>query len=582
MILLLAQLVAPPVQTGPVRLPGPDVQEQRSRRPGKGGKPPVVIEETPAITPSAPETPAPAPSGPQGQPPAAAPGKPGAPSTTLPLQPPPTVTGPLPFGAAELQTLLAPCLGIAAVKERLDACAAALSARLVTDGYVNTRVYVTSTTGAGSLEVVPGRIVELRVNGSDARLNRRVQRLLRPFQGQVLNLADVEQQLQLLRRQPGVGAVRANLSRLGSDASQAVLVINIRPGTLPWQGDLSVRDDGSSGSGQYRSVATFLKPSLITRGDTFLVYGEVDNSADPNFGSLITSLSYTLPLSDQVSFTGAFGFSRRNLLELPAPANSFSSSQYQGFGQLEWVFSETLKQRWNLFLAFSENRSNTFINDNALPSTVPTVISSPTSGYLRFGVAGSGINRSTAWSGNAYLLQSAPAAMPWDQRQQLQQAGIEPGQATAVGTLLSAAWAFAPSWQLNARVAGQLAFNPLLSSMQFAVGSDVGIRGLPGQLISGDSGLLGTVETVWTFWQKKGQALQLVPFIGAGQVSTTVSGVNFTDSAGSGGVLVRWLAGDNWSTELGWVAQFLTADNPGPWVNSSLGNGVYFKVGYRF
>lgn len=255
-----------------------------------------------------------------------------------------------------------------------------------------------------------------------------------------------------------------------------------------------MRDDGANGTGQYRAVATFLKPSAMARGDSLLLYGEADSSADPNFGSLITSLSYTLPVTDQINLTGAFGFSRRNLIELQQPLNGFSSSQYQGFGQVEWVFSESLKQRWNLFLAFSENRSNTFINDQALPSTVQTAISSPTTGYLRFGIAGSGISRSAAWSGNAYVLQGVPAAMPADQVQQLQQAGIDPGQATAIGSLISGAWAFAPSWQLNARVAGQFAFNPLLNAMQFALGSDVGIRGLPGQLISGDTGVLGTLE----------------------------------------------------------------------------------------
>jgi len=568
MFLLLAQLVAPPVQVGPVRLPGPDAQEQRQPRPGSGPKPPALIE-APAQPPSA------QPAAPGAQPPV-------SPTPLAGLQPRPVIEGQVPLAPAELETLLAPCLAIVSAQERLNACAAALSARLVALGYVNSRVFVTSSVGAGRLEVVPGRIVELRVNGSDAVLNRRVQRLLRPLRGQVLNLGEVEQQLQLLRRQPGVGSVRANLSRLGSDVSQAVLVINITSGSSPWQGDLSVRDDGSNGSGQYRSVATFLKPSLAMRGDTFLIYGEVDNSADPNFGSLITSLSYTLPVADRLNFTGAFGFSRRNLVELPAPASSISSSQYQGFGQLEWVFSETLKQRWNLFLSFSENRSNTFINDQALPSTVPTVISSPTSGYLKLGVGGSGISRSSAWSGNAYLLQGVPAAMPADQRQDLQTAGIDPGQATAIGTLISGAWAFAPSWQVNARVAGQYAFNPLLNAMQFALGSDVGIRGLPGQLISGDTGILGTLETVWTFWQKKGQALQLVPFIGAGQVTTTVLGYTLEDSVGSGGLLVRWLGGDNWSAELGWVEQFFDADNPGPWQTSSLGNGVYFKLGYRF
>jgi len=128
-------------------------------------------------------------------------------------------------------------------------------------------------------------------------------------------------------------------------------------------------------------------------------------------------------------------------------------------------------------------------------------------------------------------------------------------------------WAFAPSWQLQLRGGGQIAFRPLSSAMQFTLGSDVGIRGLPGQLISGDSGWLGSGELAWTFWQKRITALQLVPFLGAGGVTSSANGFSFNDTVGAGGVLVRWLQGNQWSTELGWVNSFQTSDNPGPWTD---------------
>lgn len=117
---------------------------------------------------------------------------------------------------------------------------------------------------------------------------------------------------------------------------------------------------------------------------------------------------------------------------------------------------------------------------------------SPQIGYLRVG-----------WSGNVYALQGIGSLTPANQISELGQAGIVPGQATAVGGLISAAWGFAPSWQLNLRAGGQVAFNPLSPTMQFTLGSDVGLRGLPDQLIGGDNGWLGTGEVVWTFWQRR-------------------------------------------------------------------------------
>lgn len=578
MLLLLAQLVAPPVQVGPVRLPGPAAGEQRPVQPGRPSEPRPDVQTEPSLTaPPAGQgeqvVPAPAPAPLPGRP-AGAP-----PQDAVPL---PRIEGSLPYGAEELPRILAPCLSLSDPAERLNACAAALNARLVTQGYVNTRVYVSSPPEPPGLRVVEGRIVELRVSGSDERLNRRVRRLLRPLQGDVLYLPRVERQLQLLRRQPGVAAVRGNLTRLGSDPSQAVLLVSVNAGSQPWQGDFSLRNDGSNGSGEFRGVATLVKPSLALNGDTLLLYGEVNADDQPEFGSLISSLSYSVPIQDQLSLTAAFGYSRRNLIELPSPADGFSTSQYQGLGQLEWVLKESLSNRWGLFAAYSANRSNTYFRDQALPAVVPEVVRSPSSGYLRLGFSGSGISERLGWGGNAYLLQGIASAVPQRQRQELAQIGVEPSQSRAIGGLISVAWGFAPSWQLNLRAAGQLAFQPLLNSMQFSLGSDVGLRGLPGQLISGDNGLLGSVETVWTFWRNRHHALQLVPFIGAGRVSTSIDGTRFSDDVGSGGALVRWLAGDNWSTELGWVKPFAASNNTGPWSDWLLGQGLYVRLGYRF
>ena len=567
--LLLAQLVAPPLQNSPVRLPGNGGVDQR---PAPEARPrPVDLEPTPAASPD-------------GSPPSSPPRSGGLQGPVVPAVPgrQPAVSGLSTYSTAVLAAILAPCSAIADRDERLQACAAALTARLVADGYVNSRVYTRADPAPGSLEVVEGRIVEIQVSSPDPWLVRRVQKLLAPLRGQVLHLPQVERDLQRLRRQSGIGEVRGNLTRLGSDPSQAVFVVRLKPGGQPWQGDLSVRNDGSNGSGEFRSVATLLKPSLISRGDTLLLYGEVDASEAAALGAVISSISYTLPLGDSLSLTGAFGYSRRNLVELSPPSDGISTNQYQGLGQLEWVFHESLSQRWSLFGAYSGNRSNTYLNGQALPSILPESVRSPSSGYLRFGVSGSGFKDRIGLSGNAYLLQGVGAATPAGQRQELATVGIDPGQATALGGILSAGWAFAPSWQLNLRAAGQVAFEALSSAMQFSLGSDTGLRGLPGQLISGDNGWLSTAETVWTFWQNKSQALQLVPFIGIGGVSTSLQNASFNDTVGAGGLLVRWLAGDNWATELGWVQQFQTNDNLGSWSDWNLAKGLYAKLQYRF
>lgn len=577
MLLLLAQLVAPPLQDGPIRLPGPPRQLERPSPAEPQPAPPVDVRPL--------ETPAPQPDG-GGAPPAgagpAAPEPGPQPPTSLAPAPLPEIRGLTLYTPEQVSTILAECSRIIDPQERLKACAVALSTRLVFDGYVSSRVYVVSDPAPGFLDVVEGRVVGIQVSGSDPWLNRRVGRLLRPLRGQILRLSTVELQLQLLKRQPGIESVRGTLARLGSDPSEGVFRVAVEPSREPWQGDLSLRNDGNSGSGEFRAVATLLKPSLLRRGDTLLVYGELDATDTPELGAAIASLSYTYPLSDSVSLTGGIGFSRRNLVELPAPADGFSTNQYQALAQFEWVFRESLSQRWSLFTGYSNSRSNIYEQGSALPVSVPASVRAPAGGYLRLGVNGSGAGRHSSWSGSAYLLQGVAAATPTVQRQELAEAGIVAGRATAIGGFLSASWTVSPRWQVNLRTAAQLAFAPLTSSMQFTLGSDVGLRGLPGQLISGDSGWLASTEAVWTFWDSKTSALQLVPFIGAGGIRTNFSGGSFGDTVGSGGVLLRWLASNHWSVELGWAVPFSTTDNLGPWNDWLLGQGLYTRVNYRF
>lgn len=559
MISLIAQLVAPPLQNSPVRLPGPDAGEQRlspERRPSPLQLEPKITPETPGSQP--------------------------APAAGEPLGALPMVNGLTIYSSAELKTLLAPCRSIADPLERLNACAATLTARLVADGYLTSRVYVRPAPAPGILEVVEGRIVELQVTGTDAWLNRRVIRLLAPLRNSVLRVPRVERDLLLLRRQPGLAEVRGNLSRLGSDPSQAVLQVSITPGRPAWQGDLSVRNEGSNGSGEFRGIASLARPNLIQRGDVLLIYGEVNANDSIELGALINSVSYSLPLTATLNLTGAFGFSRRNLVELPIPSNRISSNQYQGLAQLEWVFNETLRQRWSVSAAFSGNRSNTYFNNQPLPDNVPEVVRHPTNGYLRLALTGSGTADRIGWGGNAYLLQGVAAATPVRQRDELALVDIEPGRSSAVGGIVSLGWEFTSRWQLNLRAGGQVALTPLTSPMQFTLGSDVGLRGLPGQLISGDNGWLGTVELVWTAWQKRSQALQVLPFFGIGGIRTSIGDASFSDTVGSGGLLIRWLAGNRWALELGWVEQFETNNNLGAWQDWLLGKGLYGKIQYRF
>lgn len=546
MLDLLAQLIAPPLQSSPVRLPGPDAVEQRTR--------PDQQEPTLEVAPDEmPRTPTPNPPG-------------GSPSDQTPSSVLPKILGPVRYSRNELRRILASCLAIADPANQLTACATALTSRLVADGYLNSGAYVRGRGTEAYLDVVEGKLVAVRVSSSDARLQRRVQRLLRSMEGTVLNLNTLQQDLLLLKRVNGVGTIQAGLNRLNNDPAEAVLSLTITPGSRPWQGELTVRNDGSPGSGEFRGTGALLKGDLALSGDTLLLYGETSWTDDPTIGQVISSISYTLPLADQLSLSGSFGYTRNESPEFDGDGVDVSSDQVQGLGQFDYVFSESLRHRWSAFAGVSVN-TNTL---NLGLSNQPDLSLRQDTTYLRLGVNGNGLSGPVAWGGSVYLLQGLSSNF------------VAAGSATAIGGLVKASWGFAPTWQLNGRLGGQLAFNNLPTSMYFSLGSDVGLRGLPGQLISGENGWLGTLELAWTFWQNKTNTLQLVPFIGAGGVNTDLNPGSFNDTVGSGGILARWLVGPHWAVELGYVHQFNTHDNLGVWNDWILDNGLYAKGSFRF
>ena len=494
----------------------------------------------------------------------------------------PRVRGLSRYDAASLRRILTPCSALAEESARLQACAVALTTQFTADGYINSRVYVVADPPPAGLEVVEGRIAAVRVQGPDPRLNQRLLRLLLPLQRSVLQLPSLERVVRQLKRQNGVDNLEVSLNQLGGDISRAELVVNVTPRRRTLQGELSLRNDGTPGSGQFRGLATLLQNDLLRPGDGLLWYGEVNTDASPDLGYSLASLSYTLPLGERLRLSGAFGASRRNLIELSGVASELSYRQLQVLGQAEYRIATSLSSRWYGFAGLSANRTDSYLAGQSLPLLFGAGSEGwLRSGFLRLGLAGEGSGDGIEWSGSAYGLQGLAGFSSSEQLQAQQQLGIQAGQARAIGLQLNGSWRPAARWQLALQGGGQLALAPLTGPMGLSLGSDNGLRGLPGQVISGDSGLLGEAELSWSAWHNGQSEIQLVPFFGAGRVTTQTPGGSFSGTVGAAGLLVRWLQGRHWLMELGWVNQFESASValPDDWL---LNNGLYSKISFRF
>ena len=555
---LLAQLVAPPLQPGPVRLPETaplerPSQEQIFGADGDGAAP----AETPAPSDS---------TGPE------------SPSTSW--RPP--VQGKHPYDPKQLESILQDC-GRPNVAATLKRCAALLTARLIQDGYVNSRVYTLTDPSPGALDVVLGRIAELRVTSSDEELKARVEQQLQPLIGTVLHLPTMEQALVKVRR-GGVGDIKGNMGRLGSDPTQAVVSLSVESaGPTPLRGDFSFGNNGNVGSGEWSGVGTLLQNDFLTWGDSALWFLQLDSDGDPELGNKVISATYTWPISDQTSITGSLGYSRSRFVEFQAPSRNFSFRTLQSLLQLQTSLLETDRFNWSGSAALSASRSDSYDSGRHIGLVAGGGDDGwSRSGYLKLSTNLSGLlGKSSFWSANLYAMQGIAGITHDEHLHNHDLNGIEPGRARAIGSLIDVSWPIRSDIGLNLRAGGQLAFNPLPGSMGFSLGSNTGLRGLPGTVISGDNGWLGTAEVVITPWRKDLQAIQLIPFVGYGGYESTRFNTTFGDDIGSTGLIARYINA-GWQLELGWVTTFLDQDNPGLWNDWVLGHGFHTKVRYSF
>ena len=565
MLLLLAQLVSPPLQPGPARLPDPaPVQQLEPESPQT--KPDVDDRQ---LAPNDNSFRKPGASQPQ-------------PASGQDVDRTVEIKGTTPYSTSQLQKLLSRCQTDSSAQTRLKRCAEILSGSLQQDGYVNSRVFIDDEPAPGHLTVVMGRLVELHINSDDQRLQQKVRKRLSNLLGQILHLPSLQQQLQQLKQQSVVGSVSGSLGKLGSDPTQAVLTLTVTAASHPWRGDLSLRNDGNAGSGEWRALTVLQKPTVLIDDDLLQIYGELNADGDPELGASLGSISYTLPLGDSVNITGSFGASRRNLVEARGPAHGLSFRQYQGLAQLQWNLKDSDNQIWYAQAGLSANRSDSYLDGRSFGLIIGGPDGDLSTGYLRVGLGHAGRNNNLAWTGQAYWLQGIAGFSSTEELKDLAYFGINPAQSRALGGITTLGWRMAPNLQLNWRAAGQVAFNQLTNDMGFSLGSDVGLKGLPGTLISGDTGWLSSAELNWSFWQQHNNTFQLVPFFGIGGIQTTRDTVSFNDTIGSGGILLRWLHGRHWSLELGWTEQFNDNDNIGVWNDWLLGSGAYGKLRYRF
>ncbi len=199
-----------------------------------------------------------------------------------------------------LQDLVAgadPAIGRCLGTEGVSIAVARAQRRLTARGFTTSRILLEPqnlSQGTLRLSLLPGRISAIRF--ADGTSPRATQLNAVPVRvGDILNLRDIEQALENLRRVP---TVEADIQIVpGKGPAESELVLRWRQ-ALPLRLNLSLDDSGTRATGRYQLSATLSADHWWTLNDLFyLTQGRDLGGGEPGArGTRNTSLYYSLPL----------------------------------------------------------------------------------------------------------------------------------------------------------------------------------------------------------------------------------------------------------------------------------------------
>ncbi|MEJ7138983.1 ShlB/FhaC/HecB family hemolysin secretion/activation protein [Amphibiibacter pelophylacis] len=408
------------------------------------------------------------------------------------------------------------CLGTAGVNRVLSAVQDAL----VSGGYVTSRaVAAPQDLRSGVLQVtlVPGRVSQVRLQGAPQR-PAALWNSLPTGPGQLLNLRDIEQGLENLKRVP-TADVDIQIAPAAGDpapgASDLLLQYSSRP---PVRVALGLDNGGSLATGRWQSTATFSMDNPLTLSDLFYVSvtrnaGLLDGADAPpraadgrrGYGTAGYSLHYSVPWGySLLSFTGG----RSSYQQTVAGASqdySYSGSSLTGDLSLSRTLLRDRNSRTVLTVGGFLRSSRSYIDDTEI------------------GVQ----QRSTAgwWLGLDQTLDSQGVRWAWglDYRRGTGALGSRPapeedfGEGTSrfgvVRARLSvqAPLQFVMPWGLQAGSIstawnGQRALTPLTPQDRFSIGGRYSVRGFDGETsLTARSGWVSRTELALNLGQSPSQ-----------------------------------------------------------------------------
>ena len=126
-----------------------------------------------------------------------------------------------------------------------------------------------------------------------------------------MHIPTLENIINEINKDNNTSNVSGDLSTLGSDPSKTILNINVERLSKRWDNEISISNQGITGSGELRTNLLIKRNDLVDWNDRFILIKEVASNKNFNIGSFSSSFIYERPIVDDVYVTSSLGISNR-------------------------------------------------------------------------------------------------------------------------------------------------------------------------------------------------------------------------------------------------------------------------------
>lgn len=474
---------------------------------------------------------------------------------------------------AERDFALPACIG----SEGINVLLRRIQNRLIDFGYVTTRVVVEPQdlrSGMLVLTVIPGKVGRIQLQDQSAIpfATRGTLWFAMPMaQGDILNIRNIEQGLENLKRVPSADA---NMELVPTDAVGETDVVIAYKQSLPFHLTLGLDDSGSKATGRLQGSATFSWDNVLTLNDMFYISGtrsfkRDSDDAEGDYGSKNVSLYYSIPWKNYLLTLSGSKYSYHQTV-----AGAFESYTYSGESQQMKANLSRLLTRGSLHKTYVNaalwtKKSHNYINDTEIEvqrrRTAGWEVGLNHTQYIGETVLQLFANYKRGTGGNKSLPAPEEEFGEGTSRMQIFTAGID---FTYPFTIGNQPFRFNTSWS------GQWNGTPLTQQDKLSIGGRYTVRGFDGELsLSGEKGWLWRNELGWDI-ANKGHELYLG--IDRGKVHSSQEELQIGDSLMGGAIGLRGkLWGINYDYFVG-----VPIKKPEGFRTSHVTTG--FNVSYRF